>query len=68
MAAQAVQSQDVVSREFNSYSFNMKKDALPKAKTMIREFVNEFLSECEAKAGEGDETVQLNLQLFKITN
>ncbi len=67
LAAQAVSSQDVNSREFNSYSFNLTKAKLPKAKAMMREFINDFLKECEAQPGEGDETFQLSLQLFKIS-
>lgn len=67
MAGEAVFSQDVVGREFNSYSFNLKRDKLIKAKKAMRAFINDFLTEYEAKPGEGDETYQLNLQLFKLS-
>lgn len=67
LAAQAVVNQDVNQREFNSYSFNIKTEKLPEAKKALRQFVNEFLVQYEAQPGDGDETYQLNLQLFQIT-
>jgi uncharacterized protein (TIGR02147 family) len=67
MAAEAVFAQDITRREFNSYSFNLKKDKIAHAKKKMRKFINDFLNEFEAPVGEGDETYQLNLQLFQIT-
>jgi hypothetical protein len=45
----------------------LKKDKLVKAKKAMRQFINDFLTEYEAKPGDGDETYQLNLQLFQVT-
>ncbi|MGE4130755.1 MAG: TIGR02147 family protein [Bdellovibrionales bacterium] len=67
IAAEAVMKQELSQREFNSYSFNLKPEKMARAKELMRQFVNDFLAECEANPGEGDETVQLNLQLFQIT-
>lgn len=67
LAITAIFKQEVDQREFNSYSFNMKKEKLPKAKAALRKFINEFLSEYEAAPGDGDEIYQLNLQLFQIS-
>jgi len=67
LAAQAVSEQNINQREFDSYSFNLKKEKMAKAKTMMRQFINDFLKECEAQPGEGDETFQLSLQLFQIS-
>ncbi len=65
LAAMAIFTQELEQREFNSYAFNMSKSKVPKAKAMIRKFISDFLSECEANPGEGDETFQFNLQLFQ---
>ncbi len=67
LAGKAVFEQDVSEREFDSYSFNLNKEKLKTAKARMRQFVNDFLKECEAQPGDGDETFQLNLQLFKLT-
>lgn len=67
MAAHAVVHQDLAQREFDSYSFNLKKDQLVKAKKAMRQFISDFLTKFEAQPGEGDETYQVNMQLFKFT-
>jgi uncharacterized protein (TIGR02147 family) len=67
MAAVALFNQEITRREFNSYSFNMDRAKMAKAKKAMRQFINDFLNEFEAKPGEGDETYQLNLQLFQIS-
>jgi len=67
LAAAALFNQHVKDREFNSYSFNINVGKLPKAKDALRKFINEFLTEFESKPGEGDETYQLNLQLFQLS-
>lgn len=67
LAKIAVSTQDVKQREFNSYSFNIKKEKLAAAKLALRQFVQDFLNAHEAPEGEGDETFQLNLQLFQLS-
>ncbi len=68
MAAEAIFKQNLEDREFGSYTFNVKKSQMPKAKKMIREFFSNFFKEVEAPAGEGDETYQMNIQLFQMTH
>jgi uncharacterized protein (TIGR02147 family) len=67
LAAEQVSVQGVEEREFNAYALNIKTDALPKAKELLRQFVRQFIETIEAQPGEGDETYQLNLQLFSLT-
>ena len=67
MAIDAISDQDISTREFNSYSFNMNSRQMHAAKKKIRSFIQEFLNEFEADTGTGDQTYQINLQLFKVT-
>jgi uncharacterized protein (TIGR02147 family) len=67
IASQAVGDHDILTREFNSYSFNMRDSDMNRAKSVLRKFLNDFFSEFEAKPGEGDDVYQLNLQLFKMS-
>jgi uncharacterized protein (TIGR02147 family) len=67
LAAKAVAEQDVNTREFQSFTFNIRNKDLKKAKEKIRKFLDEFLVEFEAPEGEGDESYQLNVQLFSMT-
>jgi len=66
LASEMVQSQPLGTREFNAYAINIHKDSLPAAKQLMREFVDRFIREIEAKPGEGQETYQLNLQFFGL--
>ncbi|MCB9082710.1 MAG: TIGR02147 family protein [Bdellovibrionaceae bacterium] len=66
-AAEQVYEQSLDEREFGSYSFNLKKGQMSKAKKKIRKFLDEFFQEFEAPAGEGDDTYQFNVQLFRVT-
>lgn len=66
-AKNAVSSQPVDEREFHSYAFNIKKKEMKKAKEQIRKFLDQFFEEFEAPDGEGDSTVQLNVQLFRMS-
>lgn len=66
-AAQQVFVQSLDEREFGSYCFNLKKGQMAKAKKKMRKFLDEFFQEFEAPAGEGDETYQFNVQLFRVT-
>ncbi len=51
----------------NGYAINLKKSDLPKAKKLIREFVQDFARKIEATQKTGDETYQLNVQFFGLT-
>jgi uncharacterized protein (TIGR02147 family) len=67
VAQAALDQQSLAEREFGSYSFNLKRSALPLAKGAIREFFKDFFARFEAAAGEGEETYQINVQLFGMT-
>lgn len=67
LAGLAVQEQPLETREFQSFTFNLKKKDLMKAKNKIRKFIDNFLAEFESPPGQGDETYQLNVQLFAVT-
>jgi len=67
MAIEEISKQSISQREFNAIAFNIKLADIPKMKESIREFVNHLVEEYEAKPHEGDETYQLNLQLFSLS-
>ena len=67
LAIDQISKQQVEDKEFNTLSLNLKKKDLPKMKEDIREFINKLVKEYEAKPHEGDETYQLNMQLFSLT-
>jgi len=67
LAAVAIDEQALDEREFNGYAINVQRSALPKAKKLIRRFIEEFSGEVEADPGDGEETYQLNLQFFSLT-
>ena len=67
LASEQVKIQDVLVREFNGYSINIKKGDVPKAKEAIREFIKNFATNIEAPPGTGDATYQLNVQFFGTT-
>lgn len=67
LAIDEISKQDIEQREFNAIALNIKKKDLPKMKEAMREFVNQLIEEFEAPAHKGDETYQLNLQLFSLT-
>ncbi len=67
VAAEQVSGQRVDEREYNSFSLNMDKRDIPRAKEKIRKFVNEFMDEFELNAGESRDTYHINLQLFSLT-
>lgn len=66
-AAEQIFEQSVTEREFGSYTFNLKKNQMPKAKELIREFLNHFFNELEAETNASSDTYQFNVQLFKVT-
>ena len=66
-AAQEISKQAVEDREYNSFSFNIDKKKMIKAKLRLREFAKEFIEEFEDQSFESTDTYHLNLQLFSIT-
>lgn len=68
IATEELQKQDVESREFNSVTFNIRKEDIPKIKQILREQTDEVIQEFEAAPGEGDATYHLGLQFFSLTN
>jgi uncharacterized protein (TIGR02147 family) len=68
VAAEQVKIQDIKTREYNSFCLNLKKEHFARAQKKIRDFVNEFISEFEASNKKSNETYQLNVQLFSLTN
>jgi uncharacterized protein (TIGR02147 family) len=68
LASNAVIQQGVLEREFNSFSMNIRKQDLPAAKQLIRDFIKNFIKNIEAKSSEGEETYQLSVQFFGATN
>jgi uncharacterized protein (TIGR02147 family) len=67
IAAEQIKLQDVLEREFNGYSINIRKSDIPEAKKLIRKFINNFAQRLEAAPGTGEETYQLNVQFFGLT-
>ena len=67
LAAELIEKTDVNLREYNGYSLCIKESSLPRAKQLMREFTKKFLKEVEIAPNQGDETYQLNLQFFPIT-
>jgi len=66
IASEQVHHQHVDEREFNSMSFNIKKEKIPEAKIRLREFINEFICEFQANPEESDLTYQINNQFFRL--
>lgn len=67
MAIEQISEQDIEEKEYNAIAFNIKKKDLPKMKEEIRAFINKLVDDYEAKPHEGDDTYQLNVQLFSLT-
>lgn len=67
LAAESISSQPVQEREYNGYSFNVQTKDIPRAKKLLREFVESFMQQIEAPPGTGEQTYQLNLQFFALT-
>lgn len=67
MAIDQIGKQGIDEKEFNAIAFNIEKKNLPKMKEELREFINKLVEDYEAPPHKGDETYQLNLQLFSLT-
>jgi uncharacterized protein (TIGR02147 family) len=65
LAASAVEEQDVLEREFQSFSIAMDPRKIPIAKEMIRKFRTEL--GIALKSDRADEVYQMNLQFFRLT-
>lgn len=69
LAAEMVGKQTVNEREFNGHVLNIKRSSIKKAKKMMRDFITEFAREIEAEdSKDAEESYQLNLQFFRLTN
>lgn len=67
LAAELVSEIPITDREYNGYTTCIRRESLPRAKKLLREFVQKFLKEVEIAPGEGEDTYQLNLQFFPVT-
>jgi len=67
LAAGLVSKQNLNQREYNSYSLNINKKDIYRAKIMMREFIDKFINEIEATKDTAEETYQFNMQFFEIT-
>lgn len=65
IAKQKLESLDVKERDFSSLTLAVKSSEISKMKSMIRNFRAQFEAEFESESG--DSVVQLNLQLFPIS-
>ncbi len=63
-AIKNIETTDVKFRDFNSYTMCVKKDKIPEAKKLIRDFKSKMAQLFETSAG--DTIYQLNVQLFPI--
>ncbi len=67
LAADLLSQTPLSDREYGSYSLNIAKAKIPRAKELLREFVEKFIFEIEAPVQSGEETYQLSLQFFPVT-
>lgn len=67
LAQEAIESQSVDEREFQSFGLAIPKDKLALAKKMIRKFRTQFAEAVGAEVGEADEVYQMNMQFFRLT-
>ncbi len=63
-----VSKQDIDQREFGSFMLNIKRESIPKAKELIRNFTRTLIHEIEAEPYEGEETYNFGIQLYAITD
>ena len=67
LAKQAIETQDVIEREFQGMAMSIDSSRLPEAKKVIRDFVVQFTTQFDTPQVENEEVYQLNLQFFGIT-
>ncbi|MGE3611067.1 MAG: TIGR02147 family protein [Bacteriovoracaceae bacterium] len=67
MAKEQIEKQDIEDREYNAYAISVRRESIPKAKKLIREFMSEFAKEIEASQGNAERLYHLNIQFFEIT-
>ena len=65
LAAEMIEEQSVLEREFQSFALPIDLTKLPLAKEMIRKFRNDFY--LAMKSDEATEVYHVNLQLFRLT-
>ncbi|MCO4753478.1 MAG: TIGR02147 family protein [Bacteriovoracaceae bacterium] len=67
-ASDALETQDVLEREYNAVAFGVKKSSIPEIKENIRKYINDLVQEHEAIDGEAEDIYQLSNQFYKLTN
>ncbi len=71
LAIKAVETQNPIDREFQSFAINVPVDKIPVLKEMMRRFrsqVEEELRDQSSPTPSGDELYQMNLQFFRLTD
>jgi uncharacterized protein (TIGR02147 family) len=68
LAINQLEKQAVEDREYNGVTLNIRKKDISKIKLSLRELVDQVIQEFEAPAGEGEDTYQLNMQFFSLTD
>lgn len=66
-ASETIDLIDIHSREYQSYAINLRKEDIPQAKELIRNFMSDFARLMEAVPEKSDSTYNLNLHLFPLT-
>ncbi len=67
MAEQALESQSVLEREFQSFSLAIEENKIPLAKELIRRFKQQFTQAIAVKEATADQVYQVNLNFFRLT-
>jgi uncharacterized protein (TIGR02147 family) len=67
LAKEAIETQDILEREYQGMALTIDSNRLPEAKKVIRKFVAEFTSQFDTPKVANEEVYQLNLQFFGIT-
>lgn len=68
IASEALDSQPLEDREFNTYTLNIDVEKLPEIKKYLRKVIANFSAKFEENGKNANATYNLNLQLFKIAN
>jgi uncharacterized protein (TIGR02147 family) len=66
-AKEAIESQDVMEREFRGLALNLNTELLPEAKEVIRDFVTQFSTRFDTPKAPNEQVYQLNIQFFAVT-
>ncbi len=64
LAKEAVDSQGLNQREFQSFCLSISKEKIPIAKELVRKFRDDF---CQLVGGSGEDIYKMNIQLFQLS-